>query len=63
MWMRPFGRGFSPWHEMARPPRAFSLSDQIDQAGIEATVKDGVLRLHLPKVTEARTRKIAIKAG
>ena len=43
--------------------RAFSLSDQIDREGIEATVKDGVLRLHLPKVTESRVKKIAIKAG
>jgi HSP20 family molecular chaperone IbpA len=39
------------------------LSDQIDRDGIEATVKDGVLRLRLPKVTEAKTRKIAVKAG
>lgn len=43
--------------------RAFSLSDQIDREGIKATVKDGVLRLHLPKVTEAKVKKIAIKAG
>jgi len=43
--------------------RAFSLSDQIDREGIEATVKDGVLRLHLPKITEARIKKIAIRAG
>jgi HSP20 family protein len=43
--------------------RALSLSDQIDQEGIEATVKDGVLRLHLPKITEARVKTIAIKAG
>jgi HSP20 family protein len=43
--------------------RAFTLSDQIDRAGIEAIVKDGVLRLHLPKVPEAQKRKIAIKAG
>jgi HSP20 family molecular chaperone IbpA len=43
--------------------RAFSLSDQIDREGIEAAVKDGVLRLHLPKITEARVKKIAIKAG
>lgn len=43
--------------------RAFSLSDQIDRKGIEATARDGVLRLHLPKITEARTRKIAVKAG
>ena len=43
--------------------RAFSLSDQIDREGIEATVKDGVLRLHLPKTTETRVKRIAIRAG
>jgi HSP20 family protein len=43
--------------------RAFTLSNQIDREWIEATVKDGVLRLHLPKVVQARTKKIAIKAG
>jgi HSP20 family molecular chaperone IbpA len=43
--------------------RAFTLSDEIDSDGIEASVKDGVLRLHLPKITEARKRKIDIKAG
>jgi HSP20 family molecular chaperone IbpA len=43
--------------------RAFTLSDQIDQEGIEATVNAGVLRLQLPKITEAKRRKIAITAG
>ena len=43
--------------------RAFKLSNQIDQDAIEATLKNGVLRLHLPKVTEARMRKIAVKTG
>jgi HSP20 family molecular chaperone IbpA len=43
--------------------RSFTLSNQIERDGIEATVKDGVLRLYLPKITEARKRKIAIKAG
>lgn len=43
--------------------RAFTLSDQIDQAGIEAMVKDGVLRLDLPKAKEARRRRIPISAG
>jgi len=42
--------------------RSFTLSDQIDQDRIEATVKDGVLRLHLPKAGPA-ARKIAVKAG
>ena len=43
--------------------RAFSLSDEIDREKIEAKLKDGVLRLRLPKVTEAIVRKIAVKAG
>jgi len=43
--------------------RAFTLSDQIDRDGIEATVRDGVLRVHLPKTSEAKTRKIPIKAA
>jgi HSP20 family molecular chaperone IbpA len=43
--------------------RSFTLSDEIDREGIEATVKDGVLRLLLPKITEARVRRIAIAAG
>lgn len=43
--------------------RAFTLSDRIDREGIEATVKDGVLRLVLPKITEAKSRMIPISVG
>jgi HSP20 family protein len=43
--------------------RSFSLTDQIDQENIEATVKDGVLRLRLPKAPQAKARKIAVKAA
>lgn len=42
--------------------RRFTLSDQIDRDGIEATMKDGVLHLHLPKA-EPRTKKIAVKSA
>jgi HSP20 family protein len=42
--------------------RRFTISEQIDRDKIEAVVKDGVLRLHLPKV-EPTTRKITVKAG
>jgi HSP20 family protein len=50
-------------YEVGDYQRAFTLSDQINREGIEAVVKDGVLRLYLPKVLEAQKRKIAIKAG
>jgi HSP20 family molecular chaperone IbpA len=43
--------------------RSFTLSDRIDREGIEATVKDGVLRLVLPKIAEPKSRKIAIAVG
>jgi len=43
--------------------RSFKLSNQIDLDNIEATVKDGVLHLLLPKVGPAKTKKIAVKAS
>ena len=42
--------------------RSFTLTDMVDQAGIQATAKDGVLRVHLPKA-RPETRKIAVRAG
>lgn len=42
--------------------RSFTLSDEIDRDRIEATVKNGVLRLTLPKAETAKTRKIPVTA-
>ncbi len=43
--------------------RSFNLSNQIDQENIRAAVKNGVLRLWLPKSDVAKARKITVKAG
>ena len=43
--------------------RSFVLSDQIERDAIQAKVKDGVLRLHLPKSRVAKAQKITVKAG
>ncbi len=42
--------------------RMFTVSEQVDRERIEATVKDGVLRVTLPKVKEAVAKKINVKA-
>jgi HSP20 family molecular chaperone IbpA len=43
--------------------RTFALSDEVDREQIEATVKNGVLRLVMPKAETAKTRKISVKAA
>jgi HSP20 family protein len=50
-------------YEVGDYSRSFRLSNEIDRSRIEATVKDGVLRLYLPKAAEAMTRKVNVKAG
>jgi HSP20 family molecular chaperone IbpA len=53
-------------HSEVRSPyfrRSFSLSRDLNPAGIEATLRDGVLKVHIPKSEEAQPRRIEVKAA
>ena len=43
--------------------RTFTISSEIDRDHIEASVKDGVLKLVLPKAESAKTRKIPVSGN
>jgi HSP20 family protein len=43
--------------------RQFTLSRELDAGRIEAQLRDGVLRLTIPKAEEARPRRIQVQAG
>lgn len=40
--------------------RSFQISDKIDQEGITAELRDGVMTLVLPKVEKAKPRRIVV---
>jgi HSP20 family protein len=43
--------------------RVFTISGEINKDRIEATVKNGVLKLIMPKAEVQKTRKIEVKSG
>ena len=43
--------------------RQFTLSRELDAGRIEAQLRDGVLRLTIPKAEEARPRRIQVQVG
>jgi len=50
-------------YEVGDYQRSFKLSNEIDSDKIQATIKDGVLHLYLPKAAAVAARKIGVKAG
>jgi len=50
-------------YEIGDYERVFTLSDEIDRDKIIANVKNGVLRLELPKAEKVKPKKITIQAA
>jgi HSP20 family molecular chaperone IbpA len=48
-------------YEVGDYQRVFTLSDEVDREHIEAALKNGVLRVTLPKAGAAKTKKISVK--
>lgn len=59
------GSGSIGWQEFGDVEyrRVFSVPQTIDVGKVNAELKDGVLRLHLPKAEAAKPRVIEIKAS
>ena len=60
----PAPEGLAPVHMELRVPRyrrAFTLSRELDPSGIEASLKDGVLNLRIPKQAHAQPRRIQVQ--
>jgi HSP20 family molecular chaperone IbpA len=47
----------------SRYRRAFTLSSELDTTAIDAQLKDGVLRLRIPKVAQAQPRRIEVRVS
>jgi HSP20 family protein len=55
------------WHHAERVfgrfERSFSLSGQLDAGKADATYREGVLHVSVPRAEEAKPRRLQIKAG
>jgi HSP20 family molecular chaperone IbpA len=58
-------KGAEHWQEFGDVEyrRVFSVPQSIDVAGVNAELKDGTLKLHLPKAEAAKPRTIEIKSA
>lgn len=43
--------------------RSFTLPESVDESGVKAEFKDGVLNLHLPKTEKVKPKAIEVKVG
>jgi HSP20 family protein len=50
-------------YEIGDWERSFTLSRDFDMERIEATLKDGVLMVNLPRAPELESKRIQVKAG
>ena len=57
--------GVANWEEFedVEYSRVFSVPQSIDTGKVDAELKDGVLRLHLPRSEASKPKKIEIKAA
>jgi len=60
------GEGWAPLHgeyRLGSYHREFRISEDIDDAGVTAHMKDGVLELRIPKSAAKRPRTIPVQAA
>ena len=62
----PVSEGMEPIYAEIRAPRyarSFTLSRDLDTAGIQAKLNQGVLELRIPKHQQAQPKRITVQAG